>query len=54
MSKYLIGALGTIVGALVIKGAYAKGRKEAYKELNEKLDFINEVHKLNKKKDEES
>ena len=49
MKKYLVGALGAMIGALVIKGAYAKGRKEAYKEINDKLDFINEVHKLNKK-----
>ena len=49
MNKYLVGALGTIIGALVIKGAYAKGRKEAYKEMSDKLDFIVKVNELHKK-----
>ena len=53
MRKYLVGALGVVVGALVIKGAYAKGRREAYKEMLDKLNFIEKVHELNKK-DEES
>jgi hypothetical protein len=54
MNKFLMGALGTIIGALVLKGAHAKGRKEAYKEINDKLDFIVKVNELNKKKDGES
>lgn len=49
MNKYLMGAFGALIGALVIKGAHAKGRKEAYKEINDKLDFIVKVHELNKK-----
>ena len=54
MNKYLVGALGAMIGALVVKAAYAKGRKEAYKELNDKIDLINEVYKNLHKKDEES
>lgn len=54
MNKYLVGALGVVIGALALKGARAKGRKEAYKEINEKLDFIVKVNELNKKKDGES
>ena len=53
MSKYLIGAFGAVIGALALKGAYAKGRKKAYKEINEKLDLIVAVQDF-KKKDGES
>lgn len=49
MNKYLMGALGVVIGALALKGAHAKGRKEAYKEINDKLDFIVKVQELNKK-----
>ena len=53
MNKYLIGAFGALIGALALKGAYAKGRNKAYKEINEKLDFIVAVQEI-KSKDGES
>lgn len=54
MRKYLFGIFTGIVGALVIREAYAKGFNKGVKECSDKLDFIAEVQKLNKKKDGES
>lgn len=53
MRKYLFGIFTGIVGALVIREAYAKGFNKGIKECSEKLDFIAKVQELNKK-DEES
>lgn len=53
MNKYLFGIFTGIVGALVVKAAYAKGFKKGVKECSDKLDFIVAVQEI-KLKDEES
>ena len=54
MNKYLFGIFTGIVGALVVKAAYAKGFNKGINECKDRLELAINIQEINKKKDGES
>ena len=54
MRKYLIGAVGALIGVFAVREAYAKGFNKGVDECKDRLEFAISIKEKEKKDDEES